>query len=364
MLNKKGIGALLLIGMVMMGTGSTISAQEKQDVPMIGNGTGENPASVSITKELEMAEGLAVPDVTFSFTAEKDSPQDAPKAVITPISYKSSDERGEALEGKYTISKNSAVTFEEFPHAGEYTYTIKETKESADGITYSTEQYTLRVQVANKQGGGVYVKNVTAEKGTDDGITANKVNEILFTNIYRKNASLVIEKKTTGELADKTKQFRFTISFIKSPTEDKLEDFTGTITRKGNTTEEVKSSDGRASFTLADGDKLVFDDLPAGTKYTVTEKGVKDGYVPQVQVTENGVQGEVKKGTDGEDLESFGTGNYIGEKENKVVFENIYHEVPITGIVMNNLPFILLIGIAVMAFCALAVLKKRRGSRR
>lgn len=55
---------------------------------------------------------------------------------------------------------------------------------------------------------------------------------------------------------------------------------------------------------------------------------------------------------------------YIGEKDNKVEFENKYNEVPITGIILNNLPFILMIGVAVLAFSTLAILKKRRRSER
>ena len=59
-----------------------------------------------------------------------------------------------------------------------------------------------------------------------------------------------------------------------------------------------------------------------------------------------------------------GTDSLVGENENKVVFENHYDDIPITGIIMNNLPFILLIGVAVLAFGALVFLKKRSASKR
>lgn len=83
-----------------------------------------------------------------------------------------------------------------------------------------------------------------------------------------------------------------------------------------------------------------------------------------VKVTDNGAQGQVINGTDDKDLVSSENGNYIGEKDNKVEFENKYNEVPITGIILNNLPFILMIGVAVLAFGTLAILKKRRKSER
>lgn len=328
-------------------------------VPTVGKGTADSPAVVSITKDFEMAEGLSIPTETFHFKAEKVT-QDAPEATIQAISYSGTDVKGNAIEGKYTISKNTEISFEAFPHAGEYTYKITEEKGNCDSVTYSQEQYTLRVQVANKDDGGLYVKNITAEKGTNYGTNDNKVDKILFTNTYRKNASLVIEKKTTGELADKTKQFNFTITFTKSATENSLSDFVGTITRKGNTTEQVTCTNGKAEFTLADGEELTFENIPAGTKYSVTEKGEKDGYTASVKVINNGVQGEVSIGTDEQDLVSSENGNYIGENENRVEFENKYHEVPITGIFLNNLPFILMIGVAVVAFGTLAIFKKRR----
>lgn len=359
MLNKRRFGALLLAATMIMGMSTTAFAQETTSLPTVETGTEESSATVSITKDFEMAEGLSIPTVTFAFNAEKVT-QDAPDATIQAIQYGESDSKGNAVNGKYTISKAAEISFGAFSHAGEYTYTITETKGNAAGITYSEEKYTLRVQVANKQNGGFFVKNITANKGTD----GNKVDKILFTNTYRKNASLVIEKNTTGDSADKTKQFDFTITFTKSATEDSLSEFTGTITRKGGTTEKVTCTNGTADFKLADGDKLTFANIPAGTKYKVTEKGEKDGYTAYVKVTDNGVQGEVVNGTDGEDLASSENGNYIGEKENKVEFENKYNDVPITGIILNNLPFILMIGVAVLAFGTLAVLKKRRRSER
>ena len=205
-----------------------------------------------------------------------------------------------------------------------------------------------------------------AERDRSNGTETNKVAKISFTNTYRKNVSLEITKATTGTLADKTKKFNFKITFEKSATEDTLTNFQGTITRKGSAeTETVTCQSGSATFTLADGDVLKFENLPAGTKYTVTEvEGEKDGYTPYVTVTDNGTKGQVIKGADGTDLSSSQNGNYAGENDNIVEFENKYVENPATGIIMNNLPFILLIGVAVLAFGTLAFVKKRRTSGR
>ena len=372
MRNKKRFGALLLAGAMALGMcmNTTVFAEK---VPTVGNqeGTEQQPASAGITKLFEMAEGLDVPAATFKFTVEKAHGNDGPEASISNITYQAQEKKGTVDNGKYAIEKTSAITFDRnFPHAGEYVYTVKETDESKanPSITYSKEQYTLRVRVANgANNNSLYIKDITAERDRSNGTETNKVAKISFTNTYRKNVSLEIKKTTTGTLADKTKKFNFKITFEKSATEDKLADFQGTITRKGNAqTETVTCQNGSATFKLADGDSLKFENLPAGTKYTVTEvEGEKkDGYTPHVTVTDNGTKGQVIKGADGTDLSSSQNGNYAGENNNIVEFENKYVENPATGIIMNNLPFILLIGVAVLAFGTLAFVKKRRTSGR
>ena len=370
MRNKKRFGALLLAGAMALGMcmNTTVFAEK---VPTVGNqeGTEQQPASAGITKRFEMAEGLDVPAATFKFTVENAKGNDGPNATIKDITYQAEEKKGQVQNGKYVIEKTSAITFGNFPHAGEYVYTVKEKDESKanPSITYSEEQYTLRVRVANgANNDSLYIKDITAERDTSNGTETNKVAKISFTNTYRKNVSLEIKKTTTGTLADKTKKFNFKITFKKSATEDKLADFQGTIKRKGGAqTETVTCTGGSATFTLADGDVLKFENLPAGTKYTVTEvEGDKDGYTPHVRVTDNGIRGEVSKGTDGTDLSSSQNGNYAGENGNIVEFENKYVENPATGIIMNNLPFILLIGVAVLAFGTLAFVKKRRTSGR
>lgn len=322
------------------------------NVPTIGTGTETQEATASISKELKMAEGITVPNAAFKFEITSTT-EGAPTASIKEITYSNTDQLG-------NLKKTSPIVFEgAFPHAGVYEYTVKETADTYQGegtVTYSTEQYLLRVYVANKEGadGGVFIQNITAEKeGTKQG-------EILFTNAYEKNASLSIEKQTTGALADKTKAFDFTIQFTKPETSNATE-FVGTI---GDQTVTCKVGE-VVKFQLSDGQKLVFKDLPAGTRYVVTEIGVSgDGYTPKVSVVENGTKLQDTEGDEKSDLTPNSNGNLVGEGENKVTFVNTYHEIPITGVILHNLPFILLIVAAIGAFVLLAVLKARRTSRR
>ena len=353
MFNKK-IAMALLTGMMVFGTSTAAFADSA--TPIVSIGTEAVSGSASITKNLELAEGITIPTAEFSFTITS-ADADAPSASIENISYDSTDSLGTLSEGKYIVSKNAEITFGTLTKPGEYTYQVTETAGNEDGVIYSTENYTVRIYVANKSDGGFYIKTITAEKDNE------KQSQIDFTNVYTKNASLKITKDVEGEMADKTKDFTFKIKFEKSATEaESVTEYTGKIGE-----EDVKCLIGtETEFQLHDGESLEFSNLPAGTRYVVSEIEEQDGYTPAVSVVENGVQGTTLNGVDGTDLASADTGktNLVGEKENSVTFTNTYGDVAITGVVSKNLPFILMISVAVVGFGLTVVLKRGRKSVR
>lgn len=53
-------------------------------------------------------------------------------------------------------------------------------------------------------------------------------------------------------------------------------------------------------------------------------------------------------------------GKGVGERANYTKVVNTYNDNPITGIVENNLPFILMIGVAVIGFAAYLAVRRRR----
>ena len=102
---------LVTLGLVCMMTAGVRTAVFADEVP------AENEVSPveHVTKHFEMAEGIAAPDVTFSFTAAKVT-SDAPNAVIRDLTYTSSD-AAVATNGLVSLDKTTEITFEEFPHA-------------------------------------------------------------------------------------------------------------------------------------------------------------------------------------------------------------------------------------------------------
>ena len=311
------------------------------------------PTVKKVTKHFEMAEGIAAPDVTFYFTATAVT-ADAPAATIDILSYTNADQ-GTLENGLSTFDKTADITFGTFPHAGLYEYTVQETAGSTNnGVTYDTASYELNVYVINDENGDLKVQSITAEK---DG---EKQDELSFTNTYRKNSSLAISKTTVGAQADKTKDFNFTIEFEKSATEaDTVTSYTGNIGEETVTCNVGEET----SFKLHDGESLVFDSLPAGTRYVVKEKGAEDGYTPSIKVVENGVETRDETVSEQEGIASATNGTtLVGEKNNSVAFTNTYNDAPVTGIILHNWPFVLLVGLAAAAMilskAAKAVVRK------
>lgn len=349
MINKKKFSALVLAGTMLFSMGTNVFAAGEPTVPDV-NQNGQVP----ITKEFEMADGLTTPAAIFKFTATSQT-QDALPATITDVTYQAG-ETGTLKDGKYVISKNTAISFTgNWKHAGEYVYTVTEKQENMPNVTYDTSSYTLRVYVINGTN-GLEIEKITAQGAT------GKTDKILFTNTYAKNdATLTIEKNTEGDYADKTRKFDFEITFTKSPMSDQTT-FTGTIGAQS-----VECTAGQTkTFKLADGEQLVFNNLPVGTTYMVKELAATDGYTPKVTVIENQtttVTNKTVQETEALDtLKENRKNNLVGENENKVTFTNTYKDVAVTGILMNNLPFILLVAVAIVAFVSLAVIKRRRTS--
>ncbi len=331
---------------------------------------------IKVEKVLNVAEGITIPDLEFDFQISKVT-IDAPDLKINPISFGSSD-----ISSVPRIVKSVVITNQDgdlldgmdFPHAGSFEYTIKETNSgdqtlTDDTLTYSSVKYTLKIDVKNlspdTSGGPEREISGIRIIGEDGG----KAQKIVFENTYTKNGNtegfyaLEIEKKTKGDYADLTKKFDFGITLTKSPTEpESVEQCSGKILREDGTEEEMAFRYGtETKFQLAHGDKLVFETLPAGTKYVVTEKGETDGYVPSVSVKENDVQKPEIAGTDEDDLSSAESGelNLVGENENKVVFTNTYNETPITGIQLSQIPFLIMAGICVAGIVVYVTVRRK-----
>lgn len=350
---KKALGIGLLSGLMVLSVTPAFAASgDNTTPPTVSTGTEQQTATLQVHKDFKLPEGMtAVPNATFKFDVTQDSsnPAGTPNIAIGDISYSSTDSLSSSKNGNvYELNKNASVTLPaatSFPHAGEYTYDIKENNNGITGVTYSTENYKLRVYVANGNN-GLYIKDITAAKGE------TKVNSIDFTNTYAKDSSLKISKNVAGDLGDRTKDFKFNLT-LENNAFSSTKTYSGTIYESnGTSTGTTKTATvGEAStFNLKHGQYIKFDNLPVGTKYTVSETNY-DGYTPTAKV--NGEVVNVNSGAIDQEV--------VKEADqNTVAYTNTENSITVTGVVINNLPYILLAGLGAVGFAVLAVLKRRK----
>lgn len=364
--------------------------------------TGETSAKVSINKVLNIAEGITTPEATFTFTftpktgtSSNGAPYetiDSSNGQITDknVSYSGTDV---LATGQTSIKKETGDIFREvnYTHTGEYVYTVAEKQNVGwkviqkngspiDFMTYDNRNYEMHVIVKNKTTGGTYISSVYFKqvspsvngkvKPSESGTTYKYD---LFTNIYRKNAgkitdpnepnpnkpnvskvdpnakSLVIKKVVSGATADKSKDFTFKLTFTKASTETSQ-----SITGKIGETSKTFVYGQETTITLRHDQSLVFDTIPAGTRYKLVETG-SQGYTASAAYKENGAS----KNQAGTVSTNFTQDSIlIGEKPNDNTITNSLPDVTPTGLLIDNLPFILMIGLGLAGFVVLS--KKRR----
>lgn len=156
-----------------------------------------------------------------------------------------------------------------------------------------------------------------------------------FTVTNTKLPSLTVSKTVTGEMGDKTRDFTFTITLTGADDTPVSGTYSG-----------VTFTNGTATVSLGDGDSLVLENLPLGSRYTVQETD-GDGYT----VTYNGEQTEQASGTLNADA-SVAVVNSRGE----VPDTGIRGSGPLTAAVAGAAGAVLLLGGAF----AVRLLRRRR----
>lgn len=230
-------------------------------------------------------------------------------------------------EGSTSISLSN-IDRPDVLRAGQTEADCPATKETADGTVYKFE--------------GWYTdKNFTSESKfnfTEDTISADTT---FYAKYVPASANLTVTKTVTGKLGDTNKAFTFTITKDGKPvnniTEDNIEVSDGA----------QWLNDGNGKFTLKDGATITFKNLPSG-EYKVVEddyKGEKyeTSYVVGSGTPENGREVSVTIGTDAKTL----------------AFTNHCTLFPDTGVLLDTLPYIVILAV-VAGGVALLMLRKRR----
>ncbi|RGK47325.1 DUF7601 domain-containing protein [Dorea formicigenerans] len=319
-------------------------------------------------------------DETFSFTATQVAGNTA-KVTIPDISFSGT--------GTGTTTRRVQVSFPEWPDAGKYEYTVKETgatpaitDEKHQKMIMSHAEYTMDVYVSNGDN-GLEISNIIVNKTKDDKGTAatGKVdisntdkNGFNFTNTYVQEAGTGIDptnpdpdyttygsldvskiiKTDAADTADTNKEFEFTANFTFPTGTDGT-----TLGAKATIGDSTTSITGTShTFNLKHGQNVKFTGLPVGTKISVTESATPNYKGSAEVVINNGTKEAVAETKYNEALTV--SDKTLGQNKNTVDVTNTYNYVPATGIIMNTLPYVLMIALCGVALIAFVGFKRRR----
>lgn len=291
-----------------------------------------------------------------------------PSSTLTEAPEVTIGENNTLAVGKGATEINLPINLPAYTAVGIYEYTIHEDVETGNdvaGITYLNEdtEYTLRVTVVqvpeDKEKG---IKEHLAIAGialrAADGGKEEKVNEL--ENTYDAG-TLNISKTVTGNLGNYDTDWAFTVTFS-APEDLKVysdiyyekitaEEETGETGEAGETADTKTvavaagtSWDGNKEylFNLKHGESIKFYNIPKGVTYTIVETAANtDGYTSTVA------------GNEGGDIATGATGSIATNEVDTVAYTNDKGIIPDTGIELETLPFVLLMGIALVGVMAL-----------
>lgn len=290
-----------------------------------------------------------------------------------------------------TISKRGQITFPTYPEAGKYEYTVTETQTVDPAVAndehkkmiMSLAEYTMDVYVTDGAT-GTEISNIIVNKAKDDeGQTTNgKVdigntvtNRFNFTNTYVQEAgkdpnptnpdptydkfgSLNVSKKVVnanGTATTSDDEFAFTATFA-FPAGTNASTLGGIKANGGDVT---LAEGGTYTFHLKANKNMKFTGVPVGTTITVKESAAKN-YKGSAEITINGTKlTPVAETSYNTELTAVNS-QKLGQKQNTVDVTNTYNDVPVTGIIMNTLPYVLMIALCGVALIAFVGFKRRR----
>ncbi|MDO5123132.1 MAG: FctA domain-containing protein [Eubacteriales bacterium] len=332
----------------------------------------------SIQSDENYPVGIVAPDQTFTynFTAEKveesTTVTTGQMPAIAPVTVEFKGTGNVPTTATPMVKKQGTVSFEGvvWPGVGVYYYTVTQTvNNKALGVTYSNASHTLKVTVAKDPDASyeqyyVAFVTLTANLGTaTDGVTTDKSNG--FNNTYTAN-NLAVTKEVTGNMGDRNKEFEVDVTF-RVPTEIDAAQMLSTITygtESISTTEaDWEADDGSNPATksvtktikLKHDGTVTFQNLPADVTYVVKEKDYTNeagGKYDAAKYSINAAEATV--------MQDGATSTMDADGESVKIVNNKGINVD-TGVLLDSLPYILLLAFVVVGLAVFFV--KRRTAR-
>ncbi|WP_314795283.1 Spy0128 family protein [Eggerthia catenaformis] len=297
------------------------------------NATQDYPKNVTIKKVIEKEARDFAPNTTFKFQISAGTASANGEIYAGPdggVTFTDNEIKSVPKAddiGKTTLNLTDTATLKinesVFTKPGRYRYEITEVNDGYEGMKYDTSSKHFDVFVDTSKHAYSYAF-VNDNNTKDEGI---------FKNTYKRGQDgvneLTVKKSVTGNIADRTKKFRFTIN-INGAAGEMYAIYQGNE-KKGEVT-----SNSPTTFELADNESFTITGLSKSDKYTITEDDYSaDGYTTTDRIN---------------------TGTVVNENKEIIVVNNKNSDIP-TGIIMTYLPYILLVAAAGAIF---VLFNKRR----
>ena len=256
------------------------------------------------------------------------------------------------LEVTGNTKQKLVINVPAYSKVGVYHYTITENAGNTQGVTYTTDAVNVSVLVeydyTDEDGDGYGLKatiGVTNAAGEGEG----ELKHDTFTNTYSLG-SLTVSKEVAGNLASQTQEFDIDVTFTSDkPVLSTITCGDGQTITSANWTLAESVYTAKVTVKLAHGDNVTFSNIPAGVTYTVVEQAKHEAADPNGSNPETGytVTYEGETGTIAENVAAAA----------KVV--NTKGTTVNTGVVLDSLPYVLLIAVAVVAVVLFTARKRR-----
>ena len=346
-----------------------------------GETTVTTATTAVIKKELTVPNGVTTPKATFKFnvTAKKVNSDEATSTNMPiigekKVEYSANDTAPDSTTGNTkVITKSTGDIFENvtFEHAGVYVYEVSEQANTYitatnETMAYDVDTYTLNVYVT-EENGSYAIKSITYGDNKEDKVTADS---IAFQNTYTKKTStivdpedpnfdgMVIKNTVTGDLGDKTRDF----SYVVTVTSNGVKPDGATLT-KYNAKGQAQATTTDSPMTLKHGEYIVAAGYPVGSTYVAYQSHDAPGY--NVAATYEGTPGSasaVDKNGNATTASTAGFSGIITDKEDAITVTNTKTGDVNTGNIINNMPFLGLIAVALGGFIAYIALKRRQNA--
>ncbi len=363
---KKRILAFMMAAAMVFGSATAVMAADE------GQSSTADKMIVTITKNYQVNGADAVsPAETFRFrdatltavagtkyndakvvddeqnvNAKMDIPNEVKTITVTGPYYS---------DGDNTRKKNittAEIAAADYDSVGTYIYTFSETAGNTAGVTYNSDTYRLYVTVMNGDTAGTYKIGAAyvkkqGERGKIQG-ERGKIQEIV--NTYQAG-KLQITKEVTGNVGDKNKVFNVNVTLtveagktVKAPVSIVANDGTAQDKDEISTTD-WSGNQAKVTVKVKNGTTVELKNLPVGVSYTVAEEPY-NGY--KTSYTQNGTG-------------MTGTSTAVrANATDTVVIKNHKDTTVDTGVIISNLPYILILAAVAAGLVLFAAGKKRR----